>query len=38
MAKCFDRLVADKLVRRRGDSMVVARPKLLQAFAEMRVS
>ena len=34
--KAVDRLIADKLVRREGDSMVVARPKLLQAFAEMR--
>ena len=34
--KAVDRLVADKLVRREGEKMLVARPKLLRAFAEMR--
>lgn len=34
--KAVDRLVADKLVRREGEKLLVARPKLLRAFAEMR--
>jgi DNA-binding transcriptional MerR regulator len=32
----FDRLVADKLLEVRGTRAVIQRPKLLQAFAEMR--